>query len=771
MSMETQDILVPELSGVSQLIDNQPELLATGSKDLQNAALKATKFIFDLSVQSEGDAKDRLDELFSQLAPTQAPQTRSQTRKRKRSPSPPVPKVKFETTPLSNLFVDGMAEDQIWSQLELRAKNICGILDFILEHGPVDEEGLDGLGDDEDSEDDEEGEEIDEKLAEALERVRRGEDVDFEKLGLDDSLAELLQSQAAGYDDEEVDNDDGDDDDDEDEFDEDEDEGDGEEEDEGIALNDSPSDEEDDEEEPVTLMDIISRSQKRSKPKSAVHDELDDGFFDLDVFNAETEQAEAKKASSGRLDEDEESSDEEGSVDLFAPVDNLEAFEEDDLENDASNLYYKDFFKAPPKSKKSYRKSSESPKKAGSVRFHEEVRVKKIRPKGKNRPTAEMYIDDNDDEDEDVDVDEFGELNGFGSQGGGSDEEGMDDDDAEVWGGINGNDDDSDDDKGDDDGGDNPRDTIERLKDDLFAEDELETQSDMTTHEKRMAALKEQIAELEQENVAQKEWMLMGEADSRARPQNSLLEEDLEFERVQKPVPVITEEVVQGLEERIKARIREGRFDDVVRVRPLEDKPFLPSRLFELNDSKSKQSLAQIYEDEYVAAQTGGVAGEDRDRKLRKEHEEIEKLWEGICSKLDALCNAYYTPKQPKATISTISNVPTASLESALPTTKSASTMLAPEEVFTPAASDLRAKSEMTPAEKQALRRKERKARKKRRDALETSVDKYAKSKKVGSVKKQKEEALKSVVKSGKGVTVVGKKSKDILGKGKKGKS
>jgi U3 small nucleolar RNA-associated protein MPP10 len=110
-------------------------------------------------------------------------------------------------------------------------------------------------------------------------------------------------------------------------------------------------------------------------------------------------------------------------------------------------------------------------------------------------------------------------------------------------------------------------------------------------------------------------------------------------------------------------------------------------------------------------------------------------------------------------------------MESALPTTKSVSTMLAPEEVFTPATADLRAKSEMTPAEKQALRRKERKAKKKRRDALETSVDKYAKSKKAGSIKKQKEEALKSVVKSGKGVTVVGKKSKDILGKSKKVKS
>lgn len=150
---------------------------------------------------------------------------------------------------------------------------------------------------------------------------------------------------------------------------------------------------------------------------------------------------------------------------------------------------------------------------------------------------------------------------------------------------------------------------------------------------------------LEDENVGQKDWVLLGEAHSRSRPQNSLLEEDLEFERVMKAVPVITEEVVQELEERIKARIMDNNFDDVVRIRPLEDKPFLPSRFFELKDTKSAESLAQIYENDFVAAQTGGPV-DDRDGKLKKEHDDIEKLWDDICGKLDALCNTHFTPKQ-----------------------------------------------------------------------------------------------------------------------------
>jgi len=138
----------------------------------------------------------------------------------------------------------------------------------------------------------------------------------------------------------------------------------------------------------------------------------------------------------------------------------------------------------------------------------------------------------------------------------------------------------------------------------------------------------------------------MGEAASRQRPQNSLLEEDLEFDRVMKAVPVTTEESIKTLEEKIKARILENEFDDVVRIRPLEDKPFLPSKFLELQDTKSKQSLAQIYENDYVASQAGGHVVDDRDGKLKKEHDEITAMWENICGKLDALCNAHFVPKQ-----------------------------------------------------------------------------------------------------------------------------
>ena len=118
----------------------------------------------------------------------------------------------------------------------------------------------------------------------------------------------------------------------------------------------------------------------------------------------------------------------------------------------------------------------------------------------------------------------------------------------------------------------------------------------------------------------------------------------------------------------------------------------------------------------------------------------------------------------------TVSNVASASMESALPTASSLATMLAPEEVFTASSSDLRAHSELTPAQKRSLHNKEKKAKKKQRDVLEKSVDKFSK-KDGSSVKKQKEAALKNIIKNGKGVTVIGKKSKDASGRLKNGKS
>lgn len=81
-------------------------------------------------------------------------------------------------------------------------------------------------------------------------------------------------------------------------------------------------------------------------------------------------------------------------------------------------------------------------------------------------------------------------------------------------------------------------------------------------------------------------------------------------------------------------------------MRAYEPIPFLPSRFFDLQDTQSTKSLAQIYEEDFQAAASGSKVPDARDLKLSKEHEEIERLWGEICYKLDALSSLNFVPKQ-----------------------------------------------------------------------------------------------------------------------------
>jgi len=117
---------------------------------------------------------------------------------------------------------------------------------------------------------------------------------------------------------------------------------------------------------------------------------------------------------------------------------------------------------------------------------------------------------------------------------------------------------------------------------------------------------------------------------------------------------------------------------------------------------------------------------------------------------------------QPKAQITTVENLPTTSLESALPPTAAATTLLAPEEMFAPPTSrDLVARSEQTPEEAHAARAKRRREKKAERTKLGEMAELYGKKRPQGGVKGEKERALAGLVKTGKGVTVLGKGEKE----------
>lgn len=284
------------------------------------------------------------------------------------------------------------------------------------------------------------------------------------------------------------------------------------------------------------------------------------------------------------------------------------------------------------------------------------------------------------------------------------------------------------------------RDLFDDMSDQAGSEDALsevdaaDPKSRRSAHERRQAKLAEEIRRLEAASVAKREWTLSGEARAVDRPKDSLLEEDLDFERTGKPVPVITAEVSESIEDLIKRRILAQEFDEVVRRRP--DSLSTPANTrrgaFELDDTKNPQSLAEMYEEEHVKAHNPDTYVSKADEKTQKEEKEIEAMWKDVSAKLDALSSWHYKPKPAAPSLTVVSDVATISMEDAQPTTASGmnggESMLAPQEVYkagqekekiekgevVPKSGAPVARQEMTREEKLRRRRREKERIKKR---------------------------------------------------------
>ena len=140
---------------------------------------------------------------------------------------------------------------------------------------------------------------------------------------------------------------------------------------------------------------------------------------------------------------------------------------------------------------------------------------------------------------------------------------------------------------------------IEKIVNDLKKEEDFDSEelAQLDPHYSRKKALMEQIKQLEEENLSKKEWALQGEVSSKARPLDSLIDKDIEFDSALRPVPIITKEFTTNLEEIIKKRILEEAWDDVVRKEVI-DIPYKPE--IQLNKEKSDKGLAEIYEKQYT---------------------------------------------------------------------------------------------------------------------------------------------------------------------------
>ena len=244
----------------------------------------------------------------------------------------------------------------------------------------------------------------------------------------------------------------------------------------------------------------------------------------------------------------------------------------------------------------------------------------------------------------------------------------------------------------------------------------------LSAHEKQRAKIAAEIRELEAANVAKRDWTLSGEARAADRPMNSLIEEDLEFERLGKPVPVITAEVSEEIEQLIKRRILAREFDEVIRRRPdaIGGASEVRRGRAEVDDSRPQTGLAEVYEQQHLRATDPGYV-DKRSAATKKQHQEIDKLWKEVSYQLDLLSNLHFKPKRMETEIKTVEDKPKISMEDARPSGEGIGveeSMLAPQEVYR--AGEARREGEMVRKSGVAVSKeemsREEKLRKRRRE-------------------------------------------------------
>ncbi|XP_061831251.1 U3 small nucleolar ribonucleoprotein protein MPP10-like isoform X2 [Nerophis lumbriciformis] len=228
-----------------------------------------------------------------------------------------------------------------------------------------------------------------------------------------------------------------------------------------------------------------------------------------------------------------------------------------------------------------------------------------------------------------------------------------------------------------------------------------------SSYEKCQEKMSQKIDELEKAALGQKSWQLSGEVTARKRPENSMLEEDLDFEHASRKAPAITAETTLQLEDIIKQRIKDQAFDDVVRKEKPKEAVFEYKKRLTLDHEKSKQSLAEIYEQEYLK-QTQQKAEEEENPA----HVEIQKLMDTLFLKLDALSNFHFTPKPSVPEVKVVSNLPAVTMEEVAPVSASDGTLLAPEEIKEKnKAGDVVGVTEKTSTDKKRERRHKKKVK------------------------------------------------------------
>eukprot|EP00559_Dactyliosolen_fragilissimus_P000610 CAMPEP_0184864418 /NCGR_PEP_ID=MMETSP0580-20130426/14866_1 /TAXON_ID=1118495 /ORGANISM="Dactyliosolen fragilissimus" /LENGTH=939 /DNA_ID=CAMNT_0027363195 /DNA_START=41 /DNA_END=2860 /DNA_ORIENTATION=- len=262
------------------------------------------------------------------------------------------------------------------------------------------------------------------------------------------------------------------------------------------------------------------------------------------------------------------------------------------------------------------------------------------------------------------------------------------------------------------------------VKNDESKDDDKDQVTEYTSkHSIKSNKLLKHTEQLEAELLAEKPWQMVGEAQGKQRPTDSLLDATPEFELATKMVPIITVDHTVSIEDMIKQRVIDEDWDDVVpRELPDIGAKDLNGELPEVSQEKSKLGLGELYEREYLKK----VAKYDKNAKEKQSEEEKAKsemkaLFANLCSKLDALSNYHFAPRPvaEEAEVKTMS-MPAIAMEEVLPLHVSDSRALAPEEIYGAKKGRdaiIRGETEMDQTDRKRLRQAKKAARRKARKA------------------------------------------------------
>lgn len=214
----------------------------------------------------------------------------------------------------------------------------------------------------------------------------------------------------------------------------------------------------------------------------------------------------------------------------------------------------------------------------------------------------------------------------------------------------------------------------------------------------------DEMERLEEKLVNQKPWQMKGEINSKSRPKNSLLDEELDFEIARNPAPQTqTKEVTDEIENIIKQRILDMLYDDVKPKRPVEKIEAKTAAEDFMDYEKSKKSLAELYEEDFKKQVLHIPVNTETERAKK----EVTIIFRKLCYNLDLMSSLHPVAKPVLKDLEIKSaSVPALVLEEQLPFGKSSEGLKTPNEVFDPKSAVLKSKEEHTKSDKNTIRKR-----------------------------------------------------------------